>query len=108
MTRLVVCAALGMEARAVSRDGLRVVRTGMGPARARAAAERLPEFGALAVAGCGGALDARLRPGDLFVATEVRGPSGTVPCRFGPVETEEHTVTVETTEFTLPKEVRTP
>ncbi len=26
---------------------------------------------------------------------------------LGPVETEEHTVTVETTEFTLPKEVRT-
>lgn len=25
----------------------------------------------------------------------------------GPVDVEEHTVTVETTEFTLPKEVRT-
>ena len=81
MTRLVVCAALGIEARAVARDGTRVVRTGMGPARARAAAGRLPEYDALAVVGCGGALDERLRPGDLFVATEVRGPSGTFPCR---------------------------
>ncbi|CND58371.1 lytB-related protein lytB1 [Mycobacterium tuberculosis] len=81
MTRLIVCAALGVEARAVSRGGLDAVRTGMGPAKARAAAGRLPEHDALAVAGCGGALDERLRPGDLFVATEVRGPSGTVPCR---------------------------
>ncbi|MER7541529.1 4-hydroxy-3-methylbut-2-enyl diphosphate reductase [Actinomadura sp.] len=81
MSGLVVCAALGVEARAVARGGLRVVRTGMGPAKARAAAAGLPEHDALAVAGCGGALDERLRPGDLFVATEVRGPSGTVPCR---------------------------
>ncbi|NVI89298.1 4-hydroxy-3-methylbut-2-enyl diphosphate reductase [Actinomadura sp. BRA 177] len=81
MSRLLVCAALGVEARAVSADGLRIVRTGMGPAKARAAAANLPSHDALAVVGCGGALDERLRPGDLFVATEVRGPSGTVPCR---------------------------
>jgi 4-hydroxy-3-methylbut-2-en-1-yl diphosphate reductase len=82
MTPLVVCAALGIEARALSQDeDLDVVRIGMGEANARTAAESLPEFGALAVVGCGGALDDRLRPGDLFVATEVRGPSGTVRCR---------------------------
>ncbi|WP_412516383.1 4-hydroxy-3-methylbut-2-enyl diphosphate reductase [Actinomadura madurae] len=82
MTRLVVCAALGIEARALSQDGdLNVVRIGMGPAKARSAAGHLPEFGALAIVGCGGALDDRLRPGDLFVATEVRGASGTVRCR---------------------------
>jgi 4-hydroxy-3-methylbut-2-enyl diphosphate reductase len=56
MTRLVVCAAPGVEAR------------------------ELPDHDALAVVGYGDALDDRLRPGDLFVATEVRGPSGTVPC----------------------------
>lgn len=82
MTRLVVCAALGIEARALSQDGdLNVVRIGMGPAKARSAAGHLPEFEALAIVGCGGALDDRLRPGDLFVATEVRGASGTVRCR---------------------------
>ncbi|MCQ0005710.1 phosphorylase family protein [Actinomadura madurae] len=52
-----------------------------GAAKARSAAGHLPEFEALAIVGCGGALDDRLRPGDLFVATEVRGASGTVRCR---------------------------
>jgi 4-hydroxy-3-methylbut-2-enyl diphosphate reductase len=80
VTRLVVCAALRIEAWAVACGDLRVIRTGPGPDRARAAAARLPEFDALAVTGFGGALDARLRPGDLFVATEIRGPERTVAC----------------------------
>ncbi|MGI5328269.1 4-hydroxy-3-methylbut-2-enyl diphosphate reductase [Actinomadura nitritigenes] len=80
MTRPVVCAALGLEARALAHVGLPVVRTGAGPARARRAAARLRDADALAVAGFGGALDGRLRPGDLFVATEVRGAGPPVPC----------------------------
>ncbi|MWA01663.1 4-hydroxy-3-methylbut-2-enyl diphosphate reductase [Actinomadura sp. LD22] len=80
MTELAVCAALGIEARALARGGLPVVRTGAGPARARKAAARLAVADALAVAGFGGALDERLRPGDLFVATEIRGAGATVPC----------------------------
>lgn len=79
MTRLVVCAALALEARALG--GGTVVRTGVGPARARAAAGRLPGFDALAVAGFGGALVTALRPGDVFVATEVRTGDRRFPCR---------------------------
>ncbi|WP_329521565.1 phosphorylase family protein [Spirillospora sp. NBC_01491] len=121
MTRLVICAALGVEARAVGRlrarrggrpgrAAVRVVRTGMGPRRAEAAAARLPEFDALVVAGFGGALDARLRPGDLVVATEVRSGGRTLRCHWagplarllalsgatvhrGPIVTAGHTVT---------------
>src|SRR5213593_1699869 len=36
--------------------------------------------GAVAVAGFCGALDPSLRPGDVVVATEVRGPDGARPC----------------------------
>ncbi|SEG40978.1 4-hydroxy-3-methylbut-2-enyl diphosphate reductase [Thermomonospora echinospora] len=79
--RLAVCAALGIEARALARGGLHVTRTGMGPRRTLAAAARLPTFDALAMAGFAGALDDRLRPGDLLVATEVRVGDRTLRCR---------------------------
>jgi len=78
--RLVVCAALGIEARAVGHPGLHVVTVGAGPHRAYRAAARLPDFDALAVTGFAGALDPRIRPGSLVVATEIRGPDGAVPC----------------------------
>ncbi|MFF5264433.1 hypothetical protein ACFY4C_36380 [Actinomadura viridis] len=86
MTRLVVCAALAIEAWAVASRagpgrGFAVVRTGPGPARARAALGRLPAFDALAVAGYGGSLVRGPRPGDVFVATEVRAAGTGVPCR---------------------------
>ncbi|MBP2704027.1 hypothetical protein JOL79_09425 [Microbispora sp. RL4-1S] len=101
MTALVICTALGVEARAVRR-GLRgltglagvagvnglaglteppvVFRTGMGPERAARAAARLPPWTALAVTGFGGAVDATLRPGDVLVATEVRCGNRSWPC----------------------------
>jgi len=73
-----VFAPLWLEARAV-RAGLRgadVVRCGMGPARARAAArdfrQRAARPEAVAVAGVCGSLDARLVPGDVIVASELR------------------------------------
>ena len=92
-----------------------IVRTGMGPGRARGAANRLtssPAHGdvaAVAVAGFGGALDPSLRPGDVVVATEVRGPEGPLPCpsagivvaalrragvpaRLGPIVSTDHIV----------------
>ena len=68
----VVCAALGVEARAVRRGltGTPVVVVGY---RARRA-DRLPaSCAALVVVGFGGALDERLRPGDVLVADEIRG-----------------------------------
>ncbi len=74
---LVVAAALRIEARALRRGvpGLRVLRTGVGPERARAAAPRLLAEAAqsVALAGLCGALDGELEPGSLFVASELRG-----------------------------------
>ncbi|GAB3981172.1 hypothetical protein GCM10029978_081220 [Actinoallomurus acanthiterrae] len=102
MTRLVICTALRIEARAVRRGlpqsegaamprptrtgdpgtppDVRVIRTGLGPRRAARAAGRLPEHDALAVTGFGGALDVGLRPGDVLVATEVRFGERVFPC----------------------------
>jgi nucleoside phosphorylase len=75
---LVVGAALRIEARAL-RHGLSttpVVHVGY---RARRA-HRLPDYGALLVAGFGGALTTDLRPGDVVVATEIQGPDVSVSC----------------------------
>jgi 4-hydroxy-3-methylbut-2-enyl diphosphate reductase len=82
---LVVAAALRLEARVLrsALPGARVVRTGMGPARARAVAGRWASEvpgAALAVAGLCAGLDPRLRPGDVVVASEVRGPDGASAC----------------------------
>jgi 4-hydroxy-3-methylbut-2-enyl diphosphate reductase len=75
-----VLAPLSIEALAL-RLGLRearVVRTGWGARRARAAAQRLcaSEDRALAVAGFCGALDTALVPGDVVVASELLGGPG--------------------------------
>ncbi|MFL6117768.1 MAG: hypothetical protein ACJ786_41415 [Catenulispora sp.] len=83
MTGLLVCAALGIEARALRTDGLRVERVGMGVRRAEEFARRLPDsapFDALAVAGFGGAALDALRPGDVVVASEVRRGSAVIEC----------------------------
>ncbi len=71
---LVVAAPLGVEARALRRGGLRVLRTGVGPRRSRQAARRLASepASAVAVAGLCGALETGLAPGDLVVASELR------------------------------------
>lgn len=77
---LLVAAPLAIEALALacSGPGARVVRTGMGPARARAAAERLAGTPARAVAvlGVAGATTPDLRPGTLVVADTLLDPSG--------------------------------
>lgn len=95
MSGLLVFTALGLEARAL-REGLpsmpggaKVVRTGMGPRNAAAYAARALTAsrepvagrpGAVAVAGVGGALDRRLRPGDVVVASEVWWDGQALPC----------------------------
>ncbi len=87
--RLLVITPMRIE-RAAVRRGLPdvfVVRCGMGAARARAAAlvaARLPAA-AVAVAGFCGAVDDGLRPGDVVVASEVRGPEGVTRCASGPL-----------------------
>ena len=87
MTGLLVCAPLGIEARAL-RATLGpgpVVRTGFGPARSAKSAAELArrEFSALVVAGLAGGVGADLHPGDVVAASEVRGRR-TVPCSLLP------------------------
>ena len=87
--RLLVFAPLRVERAAVRRGlpGALVLRSGMGAARSRAAAlagARLPAD-AVAVVGFCGAVAAGLRPGDVVVAGEVRGPEGVTACETQPV-----------------------
>jgi 4-hydroxy-3-methylbut-2-enyl diphosphate reductase len=82
--RLLVIAPLRIE-RAALRRGLpdaRVLCSGMGAARARAAARRAASApaDAVAVAGFCGAVVPGLRAGDVVVAGEVRGPDGVTGC----------------------------
>ncbi len=88
---LLVYAPLWIEARTVA-PGLpraRVVHSGMGPLRAHSAAASLwQEAGPddpVAVIGFGGALRPGLRPGDVVVASEVRGGDRVVACPTAPV-----------------------
>src|ERR1022692_5202691 len=85
MSKLVVCAPLGFEARAVRRgigSGGEVRQTGYGARRSarQADALRADGFGMLAIAGVGGGVAAGLTPGDLVVGTEVSGPDGLASC----------------------------
>ncbi len=78
MNRLLVLAPMAIEEAAVRNAG-RVLRTGMGPERARIAAARAQAIDAagVAVAGlCGGA-KAGLHAGDVVCATELRRENGT-------------------------------
>jgi 4-hydroxy-3-methylbut-2-enyl diphosphate reductase len=83
---LVVAAPLRVEALALRRGdaSLRVVRTGYGPARARAAAAllRRDPARAVAIAGVCGALDPSLVPGTVLVADALLAPDGTVKRRL--------------------------
>ncbi|MGH3425608.1 MAG: 4-hydroxy-3-methylbut-2-enyl diphosphate reductase, partial [Nocardioidaceae bacterium] len=92
---LVICAPLRTEARAL-RSGMSasspgpVVCTGAGRRRSELAARgtAVRDAVAVAVAGIAGAVDPRLRPGDLVVADEVRdlsGGAGAVPCPSAPM-----------------------
>jgi len=93
MSTLMVCAPLGVEARALRRglgrghEHVQVTRTGYGPIRAAAAATRIamsaPEM--LAVGGVGGGLVTDLRVGDVVVASEVTDGVTTVRCASAPL-----------------------
>jgi 4-hydroxy-3-methylbut-2-enyl diphosphate reductase len=71
----VVCAPLRVERAALRRAGVPVLRSGMGPRRSMRSVAGLPGSPVL-VAGLGGGLDGTVRPGDVVVASEVRGPGG--------------------------------
>jgi 4-hydroxy-3-methylbut-2-en-1-yl diphosphate reductase len=90
MSRMLVCAPLGIEARAVRRgvgDGAQVRHTGYGARKSARQADELRagDFGMLAIAGTGGGLAADLHPGDLVVGTEVSGPDGVIACPSAPL-----------------------
>ncbi|GAB2464139.1 4-hydroxy-3-methylbut-2-enyl diphosphate reductase [Jatrophihabitans fulvus] len=79
MSLTVVTALRAEQAALAGRVGdARLVHCGMGPARAQAWAERArhDDTTAVAIAGVAGGLDPSLRPGDVVVASEVRGPGG--------------------------------
>jgi 4-hydroxy-3-methylbut-2-enyl diphosphate reductase len=81
MSGLTVLAPLSVEARAV-RAGAAwadVQRIGMGPRRAARGA-RVAPGDAVLIAGFCGALDPDLEPGDVVLASELRGPTGTTSC----------------------------
>ncbi len=84
MSRLLVLTPMRIERAAVWRGppGALVLRTGVGAARSRAAALRAARApaAAVAVAGFCGAVAEGLRPGDVIVASELRGPAGVVAC----------------------------
>lgn len=80
-----VYAPMRLEASQLRRTlGAAVERTGTGPRRARLAASRLGAADAIAVAGIGGGLGSSTDPGDVVVATEVRGPGIRVACSAAP------------------------
>jgi 4-hydroxy-3-methylbut-2-enyl diphosphate reductase len=81
---IVVLAPLSLEARAV-RGGAPwadVRRTGMGPVRAARYSDEPVVSGArpILITGFCGALDPDLEPGDIVLASELRGPNGTIAC----------------------------
>jgi 4-hydroxy-3-methylbut-2-enyl diphosphate reductase len=80
-----VLAPLSLEARAVRHGApwADVRQIGMGPRRAARSAElAIAAAGrkATLIAGFCGALDPDLEPGDIILASELRGPTGTIPC----------------------------
>ena len=84
---LLVVTALRSESAALAGQvpDARIERCGMGPARVRAWLGGLASLrpSAVVVAGVAGGLDPSLRPGDVVVASEVRGPHGRAVLRAG-------------------------
>jgi 4-hydroxy-3-methylbut-2-enyl diphosphate reductase len=82
MSSLTVLAPLSVEARAVRAGAgwAKVHRIGMGPRRAARGARVAEGADAVLIAGFCGALDPELEPGDIVLASELRGPTGTTPC----------------------------
>jgi 4-hydroxy-3-methylbut-2-enyl diphosphate reductase len=82
--QMVVLAPLGIEARAVRAGApwAQVRQIGMGPRRAARSAQLSGDFGGgpVLIAGFCGGLDPELEPGDIVLASEVRGPTGTTTC----------------------------
>jgi 4-hydroxy-3-methylbut-2-enyl diphosphate reductase len=82
MSALTVLAPLSVEARAVrsaAASWADVHQIGMGPRRAAKGARVAQDAQAVLIAGFCGALDYELEPGDVVLANELRGPTGTTP-----------------------------
>src|SRR5580765_5742299 len=87
---LLVLAPMAIEEAAL-RTKSRVLRTGMGPSRARIAAARGQAIDAhdVAIAGLCGGVDPALRPGDVVCASELRLEDGTAVEITGSAELAE-------------------
>src|SRR5689334_2196235 len=72
---------LAMEARIAAGPGVEVVCSGCDPARLRLLLAKLAprRYSAVISFGVSGALDPRLKPGDIVVGTEIRSDSDTWP-----------------------------
>jgi 4-hydroxy-3-methylbut-2-en-1-yl diphosphate reductase len=79
-----IAAPMRVERFALRHAATPVVRTGMGPERSTRARAALAGQSVL-VAGVGGGLGADVRPGDVVVATEVRGPERVIACPSAPM-----------------------
>jgi 4-hydroxy-3-methylbut-2-enyl diphosphate reductase len=82
MTDAIICTPLRLEQAAVrlGRPAARVVRTGMGPRRTHRTLPRLVGDGPIVVLGIAGGLGPQVRPGDIVVASQVRGDGAPVDC----------------------------
>jgi 4-hydroxy-3-methylbut-2-en-1-yl diphosphate reductase len=86
VTAVALCTPTLLEARHLRRGlaGLALQVTGMGARRSSQALDGGPLDGLL-VAGVAGGLTPSLQPGDVVVASEVRGPDGSRPCASAPM-----------------------
>jgi len=86
MNDVVVAAPLRLEALAIKAGGrrLRIHKTGMGPARSRAAVARLcgDPAAALVVMGVCGGLEERCEPGEVVIADELLDGEQSVDARL--------------------------
>jgi 4-hydroxy-3-methylbut-2-en-1-yl diphosphate reductase len=106
MSDLLVAAPLRLEALAIKAGGrkLRIRKTGMGPARSRAALPRLrsDQAAALAVMGVCGGLDERCEPGEVVIADELLDGERDEYTDVGAVESGEAPNIAQPARFSCP------
>ena len=85
MSELTIAVPLLVERIALGRVDARILRTGLGPRRATAAAAAVTGGAPVAVVGVAGALTDAIGVGDVVVADEVRSGDKSVPCPSAPL-----------------------
>jgi 4-hydroxy-3-methylbut-2-en-1-yl diphosphate reductase len=87
MAEAILCTPMRVESAAVraGQPRARVVRTGMGPRATHRRRAKVAGDGPVGVLGLAGGLAPQVRPGDVVVATEVRGVGEAVRCPTAPL-----------------------